>query len=103
MKKALFWLKLSWLVIKYGIQLVEWLLDRYDKVEGEAEKVVMTSDDKAEAFNRGAFNDFQAVRNTLMTVDELNRVRERIWKAKNPGKTPKPLTKRKLRVGKARV
>ena len=92
------WIQLAGLIIEYGFKLVKYFLEKYDKIEEESKVVVMSSDDKAKAFNARAANEIQFAQNRPPARAELNTVRETVWKAKNPGKTPKELADPKLRV-----
>ena len=98
---VLLYVKLAGLIITYGWKLVRWFKERYDKVEREASVTVMESDDKAKLFNRGAFNDIQHAKGRVASPNELNEIRETIWSAHNPGKKPKQLKDKKLRVRRA--
>lgn len=94
----LLYIRLASLIISYGFKLVKWFREKYEKVEKEATTVAMTPDDKAHAFNRGVHNDIMHAENRSATKNELNEIREAVWTASNPGKTPKRLKDPKLRV-----
>jgi len=101
MRNILLYIKLAGLVFSYGWKLVQWFKDRHDRLEKEAEQVVITSDAKAKTFNRGALNDIQHAKNRIAGRSELNTIREKIWAAHNPGKQPMLLKDPRLRVRKA--
>ena len=94
----LLYIKLAGLIFTYGWKLVHWFLDRHDRLEKESGSVVMTSDVKAAAFNRGALSDIQHAKSRIAGRGELNEIRERIWAARNPGKQPKILKDPRLRI-----
>ena len=97
----LIYIRLAALIVTYGWKLVRWFNDRYDKVEKESIVVAMTSDDKANMFNRGAHNDIMHTQGRSATKNEVNEIRESVWAAHNPGKQPKRLEDSKLRVRRA--
>ncbi len=93
--------RLAALIITYGWKLVRWFKDRYDKVERESVATVMSSDDKANMFNRGAHNDIMHESGRSATKNEVNEIRESVWAAHNPGKQPRRLEDSKLRTRRA--
>lgn len=100
LQNILFWVKMAGLILTYGWKLAMWFKERHDKIEKEAKKVVMTPDDKANMFNRGAANDIMHVQGRAAVRGELNQIRETVWKANNPNKEPKPLSDPRLKIKK---
>ena len=98
MANILLYIKLAGLIITYGWKLVQWFKDRHDRLEKEDEVVVITSEVKAETFNRGALSDIQPAKKRIAGRSELNTIREKVWAAHNPGKQPKTLRDPRLRV-----
>jgi hypothetical protein len=98
MGNVILYIKLAALIFTYGLKLVKWFRERYEKVEKEAVVVAMTPDDKAKVFNQGTFNDVYAAKKTLLATPELNHIREKVWTAYNPGKQPKQLKDKRLRA-----
>jgi histidinol dehydrogenase len=98
-KDIILYIKLASLVIEYGFKLVKYLLKKYDKIEVEAKVVPVTSDDKARVFNTAAASEIYESQKRVASTHELNKTREVVWQAKNPGVVPKPLKDPKLQVG----
>lgn len=102
------WVKLGLLVLEYGYKIVKFLLEKYNAIEKEAEVVDgITSDQKANSWNNHVLTKFLFAKERTPGRSELNKLRETVWAAKNPGKIPKPLKDPRLRVrgkkpGKAR-
>ena len=104
------WAKLALLVAVYGYKLIKYLREHYANTEKDAQDVtppgIMSSEKKAELWNRRASNDILDLKKRAPGRSELNYLREKVWKAENPGKTPKALRDPKLRIkhrkGKAR-
>lgn len=97
------WIKIAMfavgMIIKYGPTL--WKLGKqiYDDIEQK--KMVdstMSSEQKAIMFNRTAERAYIGQSRETPDRKTLNMFREDVWKAKNPGKTGKPLKDVRLNV-----
>jgi len=87
------------MLIKYGPAL--WKLGKqiYDDIERKAAvDSTITPEQKAIIFNRTAERAYTGQRGKTPNRKTLNAFRENVWKAKNPGKTGKPLGDVRLNI-----
>ena len=89
------------MLIKYGPTLWKIGKEIYDVIEKRGNQAQLTSDQKAGSWNDNVKGHWTDQRGKHPKRAELNRMRERVWMANNPGKKPKKLHDPRLKIGTA--